>query len=356
MDRPQYIEYILILRNFFQMNNYPLEIIRIIIMSIYRDIDIGCSPYSSHLFFYDRMHPKLIYVRENYKLDTNCIEKLTSTSFQQLLFEEPVKSIECGTDYSVCLTEKGNVYSWGCNQNGQLGLADNIFKCSPQKVQLSNINIINCGYYHTIAYGNGILYGWGANFYCQLGLGDSHNKNKPTILSHPRKDHILQISCGCYDTVCLDNDYNVIGWGLNKEGQLCTNDYLPCVTPREITFFKENNIKVISVKCGFGHTIFLTSLKEIYVCGLNRDNQLGLSGKSRFCIPQKLDFGNINAIECGEYCSVILTTSNKLYTYGCIKRDSPINIMQKFKNISNIKKIKCGNGYMFTITNDNIYI
>ena len=42
MDRPRYIEYILSTKNFlFQINDYPLEIIQIIIRSIYRDIDIG---------------------------------------------------------------------------------------------------------------------------------------------------------------------------------------------------------------------------------------------------------------------------------------------------------------------------
>ena len=53
MDHSKYIEYILILRNFFQINGYPIEIIPVIIMSNYRDIDIGYGSWSSRLVLYD---------------------------------------------------------------------------------------------------------------------------------------------------------------------------------------------------------------------------------------------------------------------------------------------------------------
>src|SRR5579863_1320743 len=98
MDHTKYIEYILILRNFFQINDYPIEIIRIIIMSIYRDFDIGSGSCASHLFFYDRQCPKLIcYAWGNNthgELGIGHTNKVTM--FQQRLFEEPVKLIVCG--------------------------------------------------------------------------------------------------------------------------------------------------------------------------------------------------------------------------------------------------------------------
>ena len=313
------------------------------------------------------MCPKLIYTWEydesfnNYLNNTTAISKSTSKSksFRQLRFEESVKSIASGACHSVCLTIKGNVYSWGSNYHGQLGLTDNVATCFPQKVQLSGISIINCGFHHTIAYNNrdGILYGWGLNFSGQLGLGDRNNKNKITALSFSRKD-ILQINCGASHTICLDRDCNIIGWGSNEYGQLCISSQITSSyhTPREITFFKEKNIRIISIKCGYGHTIFLTSLTEIYVCGSNHSHQLGLHPGSSFCIPQKLniDFGGIKEIECGEYCSAILTTSNKLYIYGLIKNKS--SIRQEFNDISNIKKVKCGYEYMLVITDDSIYV
>ena len=367
MDRPRYIEYILVLKTFFQINDYPLEIIQIIIMSIYRDIDIGCGSNSSHLFIYDRMCPKLIcYALENNESGIGHGSEVTTKSFQRLRFEEPIKSIVCGRSYSVCLTEKGNVYSWGNNKSGQLGLADNISKCSPQKIKLSNISIINCGYGHTISYGNGILYGWGSNYSHQLGLGNRNDKNEPTKVSLFKKD-ILQISCGSHHTMCLDHDYNMIGWGNNLHGQLCMNDYTigSYSTPREITFFKERNIKIISVKCGSGHTIVLTTLNEIYVCGSNSDYQLGLFFGSSFFMPKKVypKVGDkSNEIECGDHCSVIVTASKKIYMSGLTNpyKHGPsfdqFTICQEFKNISNIKKVRCGLGRVFVTTDDNIYV
>ena len=368
MDHPRYIEYILILKNFFQINGYPLEIIQIIIMSIYRDIDIGCGPNSSHLFIYDRMCPNSTYYalgnNKQGELGIGHRNKVTTKSFQRLRFEEPIKSIVCGGLHSVCLTEKGNVYSWGDNECGLLGLGDYISKYSPQRVQLSSISIINCGYGYTIAYGNGILYGWGCNYSHQLGLGDGNNKNEPTKVSLFGKD-ILQISCGSYHAMCLDHDYNIIGWGSNLQGQLCTNnqDVNSYSTPREITFFKERNIKIISIKCGNGHTIVLTILNEIYVCGNNSDYQLGLFVGPTFFMPQKLDLNfddRSNEIECGRYRSAIITASKKIYISGLTDSHGPsfdqFTICQEFKNIPNIKKVRCGFGRMFVITDDDIYI
>ena len=350
MDHPRYIEYILTLKTFFQINNYPLEIIQIIIMSIYRDIDIGSGSCSSHLIFYDRMCPKFVYEYDH-------ISAIATQSFRQLRFEEPVKSIASGIIHRICLTIKGNVYSWGNNCHGQLGLADDVTTYFPQKIQLFNISTINCGSHYTIAYGNGILYGWGHNSSGQLGLGDHNSKNKPTALSFFRKD-ILQINCGASHTICLDLDHNIIGWGNNEFGQLCIGNLgiFACDTPREITFFKEKNIKIISVKCGQIHTIFLTSSKEIYVCGSNHVHQLGLFTGSSFSIPQKLKMGfdGIKEIECGEFYSAILTASNKLYIYGFISDNSAC--CQAFGDISNIKKVKCGSGYMVVLTDNNIYV
>ena len=359
MDDQKYIECILILKKFFQTNAYPTEIIRIIIMSIYKDIQIGFSGYTQYLFIYDRMFPYLVYVRKCDK----------SSTFQQLRFDEPVKSIACGIEHTVCLTEKGNVYSWGKNYHGQLGLADHVNKYSPQKVKLENISVINCGPHYTIAYGNGILYMWGISLiYLSLREGDM-SYDEPSIISYFQKD-MVQISCGTFHVMYLFNDYDIFGWGDNTFKQLGIDRGKSIKEPIEITFFKENNIKVISIKCGETHTMFLTSENKIYVCGTNEHGQLGLDSKCNLVQQlQKLNqnFGDIKEIDCAGYYSAILTTTKKLYICGS-NAHGPLGIykqivgnhqhsFQEFKYVTNIKKIKCGFSRTIIIRDDDtIYI
>lgn len=47
-----------------------------------------------------------------------------------------VKSIACGNSFSLALTDKGSVYSWGIGLNGSLGLGDTILSTAePMKIQ-----------------------------------------------------------------------------------------------------------------------------------------------------------------------------------------------------------------------------
>ena len=35
-----------------------------------------------------------------------------------------ITSISAGVKHSLCLTSEGQIYAWGCNQKGQLGLGE----------------------------------------------------------------------------------------------------------------------------------------------------------------------------------------------------------------------------------------
>ena len=76
------------------------------------------------------------------------------------------------------------VYGWGYNGSGQLGIGNNSNQLTPVKLNgLSGIVISNlvCGFSHTLALSDGgILYGWGLNGFGQLGTGDKGNLSSPT--------------------------------------------------------------------------------------------------------------------------------------------------------------------------------
>ena len=62
--------------------------------------------------------------------------------------------IQCGALHTVGLTKKGEVFTWGDNDDGQLGHADKTYRSVPTKIAALDglfITNISCGYNHTAA-------------------------------------------------------------------------------------------------------------------------------------------------------------------------------------------------------------
>lgn len=86
------------------------------------------------------------------------------------------KSIAAGGWHSLVLSEIGDVYVFGWNESGQLGMSRNDIKAEtlPKLLEISeddNFMAISAGSRHSMAVSeNGILFGWGWNKYGQLGM------------------------------------------------------------------------------------------------------------------------------------------------------------------------------------------
>lgn len=67
------------------------------------------------------------------------------------LTENIVKEIAAGNEYSLVLTETGEVYSFGLGDSGQLGHGDGRIKPVPEKIQgLSKVSVIAAGLTHSL--------------------------------------------------------------------------------------------------------------------------------------------------------------------------------------------------------------
>ena len=102
--------------------------------------------------------------------------------------------LSCGGNHTICLTKSENCYSWGCNNNGQLGLGDNKNRNVPTLLILSNnekILNLSSGNHHIICITKSEnIYVWGKNESGQLGLGDRNDRNIPTLLALPNNEKI----------------------------------------------------------------------------------------------------------------------------------------------------------------------
>jgi alpha-tubulin suppressor-like RCC1 family protein len=90
--------------------------------------------------------------------------------------------ISGGDSHIIALDEDGYVWTWGNNENGQLGNGTTVNSATPVQViksdneALSNIVYVDGGFMHSMAIdANGDLWVWGRNSSCELGLGNSYN-------------------------------------------------------------------------------------------------------------------------------------------------------------------------------------
>ncbi|XP_076970267.1 secretion-regulating guanine nucleotide exchange factor isoform X2 [Tamandua tetradactyla] len=133
------------------------------------------------------------------------------------------------------------------------------------------------------------LFAWGANSYGQLGLG-----HKEDLLLPQQLNDFCQPGCvrsitggGGHSAVVTDGGVLFV-CGLNKEGQLGlghTEDVLyftPCLPLL--------GCPIQQVACGWDFTIILTESGQVLSCGSNSFGQLGVPpGPRRYVVPQAIE-------------------------------------------------------------------
>lgn len=132
----------------------------------------------------------------------------------QVSIPEKVRSIAAGFDHTLVLTTSGNVYSWGDNTYGQLGLdsAKGVITSPRQVKGLPKIVAVSAGFRHSMALdGNGRIWVWGNNIAGQLGTGDRTDLRKPKVISLPSR--ATTIAAGHRFSLATLDDGRVFGWG-----------------------------------------------------------------------------------------------------------------------------------------------
>ena len=155
----------------------------------------------------------------------------------------------------------------------------------------ANLQRIISGQNHVVAITEeGNLYVWGRNDMGQLGLGfadaeDTRTRFKPTFLelfsSNGAKLEVIDAAVGLEHTVVLINGGRVYSWGSNQYGQLGI-DVTPDLTPFTSvpTPIDVGGELVMNVSAAAGHSVALSFTGGVYTWGANQEGQLGLGGCS----------------------------------------------------------------------------
>uniref|UniRef100_A0A8C2X9J9 HECT-type E3 ubiquitin transferase n=1 Tax=Cyclopterus lumpus TaxID=8103 RepID=A0A8C2X9J9_CYCLU len=160
-----------------------------------------------------------------------------------------IKKVSCGTQFSVALASYGHVYTFG--QELLIGLPDSMLrnKSRPQLVpSLEGLFIedIAVGCEHVLALSStGDVYAWGCNSEGQLGLGHSNPVKEPTLVTTLQGKNIRQISAGrCHSSAWTTPSTSLKNSGGSGSFQLG----LPQLVPPQYNTLKDCSPDVLSMR------------------------------------------------------------------------------------------------------------
>ena len=311
-------------------------------------------------------------------IDTNeCYETLWASIYDSIYTRclqnnDPIQLISLGSQHTICVTNKGKVYTFGWNNYGQCGVPINstvVLKSELEDNRLININKFNelelrilnridgvkipqideiilsnsitCGEDYTLIVDQeGKLWSFGLNLNGQLGLGHCDQIEKPTeviidndenktiqkninpnpsktnVKKQNKKNRFNSVKSAGYINFCTTEEGSIFMWPWgDHEGNL---HYSP-----KRFFLSSPHEKVTSVACGNNFCLILNNNGMVYSMGKsNKYGELGVGDFNPRYGPTPIEFfylnkERINQISCGFKHSVAKSSTGRVYTWGC---------------------------------------
>ncbi|OEF98131.1 RCC1 domain-containing protein [Desulfuribacillus alkaliarsenatis] len=271
---------------------------------------------------------------------------------------------------SYAVTAEGEVYSWGVNQHGKLGigrddLSDEGRAVIPEKIpNFTNVKTLATGSDHIIALKNdGTVWGWGRNNMGQLGQGHT----EPHFISPVQisgLDNVKEIYAGNNFSMVVKTDGTVYSWGLQENGRLGQGEISENIlVPTQI----EGLTNVVSLAVGNGHVLALKENGTVWAWGETKlgkigNGTVGVNKEDGEWSPVELaSLQNIKTIIAGNEHSFAIDNKGQVFGWGnnhrgqlgigdTEDRSTPV-LVQPITDLAP-KKLGVGGNFSFAILDD----
>lgn len=287
-------------------------------------------------------------------------------------------SVSGGSSHSACVTQSGQVYTWGSNRAYQLGTADQPDNAAPVEAEGIHAISVACGYDFTVALGfDGTVYTWGfhqditprkvnltgvtkidAGQTDILALRTDGTVWQWTYGGEPRQveglSRIAEISAGGGYCLALTADGCVYAWGGNPYGQLGDGTTTSRQTPVRLPL-----INIVDISAGFSHSLAVSYDGTTYAWGSNEFRQLGDGTKENRSAPvQVKNLSGVVRVAAGNGCSMALDDTGRVYIWGygeygqlgdgsnTVAARTPISA----NHLSDVVQIECGVYHCMAVT------
>ena len=259
--------------------------------------------------------------------------------------------ISTGGYHSLAIKAGGTLWSWGSNNDGQLGIGNTTDTNNTVQIGTeTNWNKIATTANSSYAIKNdGTLWAWGENFYGQLGIGSNVNTNIPVQVG--TANDWMEIAGGNLHALAIKYNGTLWAWGRNISGQLGDGTAIDKNSPVQIG--TDNDWTEISA--GTSHSLGRKTNGKISSWGSNIYGQTGTGSASN--VPVQLSGNNWSSISAGAEYSMAVKTNGTLFTWGRnnlgqlgINSYTDINTpTQEFTSANNWSKISASSAHSLAI-------
>lgn len=192
----------------------------------------------------------------------------------------------------------------GRNEHGELGNNSNLYIATA--IPNIKINSIACGNNHTMIDMDNNIWTFGNNERGQLGLGDNTQRNVPTqVIIWQENIKAQAVSCGGNQTVIIDLNNNVWAFESNFHRRFVQGTYVPT------QIFTDDDLPV---KAKY------VSYSTYYIMIIDLNNEVWKYNKleSQFETALAFQQQHITAktISCGQNYTMIIDLNNMLWAFG----------------------------------------
>lgn len=262
----------------------------------------------------------------------------------------PVTEASAGDYFSLALTESGQLYAFGANGSGQLGREHpdppaERANPTPTLVMLPGgvgpiTQIAAGGEFSLAVTESGQLYSWGENRFGQLGYAENSGPTErpsenahptPTLVSLPGDvGPVTQVAAGSNHSLVLTASGQLYAFGSDRSGQLGNTMYNGEAgseansTPRLVTLAGAKG-RIMRISAGYETSYVLTLAGQLYTFGWNYFGELGRSTNAATTNPNPTPTlmalpggASVGAIAVGQRATHMLATVGMLISTSAL--------------------------------------
>jgi len=230
-------------------------------------------------------------------------------------------TISGGESHSVGITTAGRLYTWGYNNVGQLGDITLVSKSSPILVSgpvTTSWSVVSAGVSNCLAIATtGQLYGWGLNTSGQLGINSATTVSSPVLVSGPAGTSWATIAAGTYHALAIATTGQLYGWGLNTSGQLGIASVTTKSSPVLVSGPVGASWSIIAA--GAINSYAITTTGILYAWGAGLSGAVGTKSTTNVSSPVLVSGPSLTswiALAAGYAYALAITSANILYAWG----------------------------------------
>ncbi|KAK6942474.1 Ankyrin repeat [Dillenia turbinata] len=260
-----------------------------------------------------------------------------------------IKAVAAAKHHTVVATEGGEVFTWGSNREGQLGYTSVDTQPTPRRVSSlkSKIVAVAAANKHTaVVSESGEVFTWGCNKEGQLGYGTSNSASNytPRVVEYLKGKVFTGVSAAKYHTLVLAADGEVFTWGhrLVTPKRVVISRNLKKLGSSLLKFHRMQRLHVVAIAAGTVHSTALTEDGALFYW-VSSDPDLRCRQLYSLCGR------NVISVAAGKYWTAAATTTGDVYMWDGKNNKCEPPVVTRLQGVKRATSVSVGETHLLIV-------